>query len=224
MQKSYYAIIPANVRYDKDLTPNAKLLYGEITALCNERGYCWAGNGYFSDLYKVSKKSVSTWINQLISKGYITSELVYKEGSKEILYRYLRIVLGGMEENVNTPMEEKVIDNNTSFNNTFNITTTTNAFQFYEQNFGMLSSHLMQDISAWVDDFNGNEDIIIEALKISLERNKRNWGYTKAILKDWHGKGAKTLSDVQALDNEHKPKGSGQTGKHKEPTPYDNIF
>ena len=122
MQKSYYAIIPANVRYDKDLTPNAKLLYGEITALCNEKGYCWAGNSYFSDLYKVSKKSISTWINQLISNGYITSEIEYKEGTKEILHRYIRIVQGGIEENVNTPMEEKVKDNNTSFNTTSNNT------------------------------------------------------------------------------------------------------
>jgi hypothetical protein len=122
MQKSYYAIIPANVRYDSDLTPNAKLLYGEITALCNEKGYCWAGNSYFSELYNVSKKSVSTWINQLVDKGYVSTEIIYKEGSKEILHRYLRILLGGMEENVNTPMEEKVKDNNTSFNTTTNNT------------------------------------------------------------------------------------------------------
>ncbi|TYR75557.1 alpha/beta hydrolase [Rossellomorea vietnamensis] len=122
MEKNYYAIIPANVRYDKDLTPNAKLLYGEITALCNEKGYCWAGNSYFSELYKVSKKSISTWINQLSSKGYITSEIKYKEGTKEILHRYLRIVHGGVEENVNTPMEEKVKDNITVINNTSNNT------------------------------------------------------------------------------------------------------
>lgn len=91
MKKSYYAVIPANVMYDKRLTANAKLIYGEITALCNERGYCLERNSYFAELYNVSKKSVSTWINQLIEFGYIYSEIKYVEGTKEIENRYLKL-------------------------------------------------------------------------------------------------------------------------------------
>lgn len=34
----YYAIIPADVRYNEQLPPNAKLLYGEITALTTQQG------------------------------------------------------------------------------------------------------------------------------------------------------------------------------------------
>ncbi len=128
-KKSYYAIIPANVRYDKSLPPNAKLLYGEITALCNERGYCWAENRYFAELYGVSKTSISKWISALSERGYIKIELSYKEGSKEIDKRYITIVNNPIEEKLNTrqtkvdsPIEEKLKDNNTSKNNTSNIT------------------------------------------------------------------------------------------------------
>ncbi len=71
MDKSYYAIIPASVRYDEKLCPNAKLLYGEITALCNEKGYCWASNLYFANLYKVSGRSIINWINELEQNGHI---------------------------------------------------------------------------------------------------------------------------------------------------------
>ncbi|HBI1964003.1 TPA: helix-turn-helix domain-containing protein, partial [Enterococcus faecalis] len=51
--RGYYAIIPAIVRYDNHLNGNAKLLYGELTALANEKGYCWATNQYFANLYNV---------------------------------------------------------------------------------------------------------------------------------------------------------------------------
>jgi hypothetical protein len=75
MNKSYYAIIPANVRYNDNLTPNAKLLYGEITALCNEKGFCWATNSYFSELYKVDKRTISRWISQLEKNNHISIKI-----------------------------------------------------------------------------------------------------------------------------------------------------
>lgn len=70
-QPNYYAVIPANVRYDSELTQTAKLLYGEITSLCDREGYCWATNNYFSKLYKTSDKTITRNLNLLEQKGYI---------------------------------------------------------------------------------------------------------------------------------------------------------
>lgn len=134
-QRSYYAIIPANVRYDKDLAPNAKLLYGEITALCNEKGYCWASNQYFAELYGVSILSIKRWVNSLVTKGYVYRTLTYKPNSKEVDKRILSID-GGIKidttsvqkcydpsiKNDTSSSIKNDTDNNTSINNTFNNT------------------------------------------------------------------------------------------------------
>lgn len=132
-QKAYYAIIPAEVRYDKDLPPNAKLLYGEITALCNDKGYCWAANQYFADLYHVKVWSISNWIKLLSQKNYIHLEIIYKEGSNQIIQRrlYINPILKnhntyceksqeGILKNHNTPIVKNHKDNNKDINNTFN--------------------------------------------------------------------------------------------------------
>ena len=89
---NYYAIIPAEVRYSKALTPNAKLLYAEITALCNMNGKCTASTEYFCRLYEVSRASIQNWLSLLDKNGYITRVLIYRQGSKEILSRYIKLV------------------------------------------------------------------------------------------------------------------------------------
>lgn len=108
---NYYAIIPAEVRYNQNLSPNAKLLFAEITSLCNKNGVCKASNKYFSDLYKVSITSVSKWVSQLVKNGYISIQMVYKEGSKEIQNRNI-VLLIGIKHKLNTPIEDKLKDNN----------------------------------------------------------------------------------------------------------------
>ena len=118
--KSYYAIIPAEVRYDEDLTPNAKLLYAEITALTNEKGYCWATNNYFAKLYKTTPITISRWIKALKEKGYITTEIIYKEGTNAIDKRYIQICKGGINKIVNRGINKNVKENNININNKIN--------------------------------------------------------------------------------------------------------
>ena len=106
---NYYSVIPANVRYDENLKDKAKLLYGEITSLSDRNGYCYASNRYFANLYNVSSTTISLLIKNLIDNGYIESQIIYKEGTKEILNRYLKIIKEGYLK--------KLKDNNTSINN-----------------------------------------------------------------------------------------------------------
>ena len=130
---NYYAIIPANVRYDKDLKANEKLMFGEITALANKTGECWASNQYFADLYGVTPQAVSNWISDLRKCGYITVEILYKDGTKEIDKRVIRIapkevsindlevstnVIGGINK-CYIPIKQNFKGNNTSNNNTY---------------------------------------------------------------------------------------------------------
>ena len=89
---NYYAVIPAEVRYSKKLTPNSKLLYAEITALCNMNGKCTASTEYFCRLYEVSRGSIQNWLKMLDDNGYIERTVIFKQGSKEILSRSIKLV------------------------------------------------------------------------------------------------------------------------------------
>jgi hypothetical protein len=123
MKPNYYAILTSEVRYNQNLTPNAKLLYAEITALINMNGVCFAGNSYFANLYGKTKTTVSKWVSELVKEGFIELSFTYKEGSKEIDNRYIRILKGGVVKKDNTPLVKKLKDNtmiintNTTYSN-----------------------------------------------------------------------------------------------------------
>lgn len=121
---NYFAVLPANVRYDKELKDKAKLLYAEIVALSNKNGYCYASNQYFANLYGVTPTTISMLIKELVDKGYITREIVYHKNTKEIKARYLKIFEGGIQKNLNTYLknfkggiQKNLKENNTRINN-----------------------------------------------------------------------------------------------------------
>lgn len=114
---TYYAIITADVRYDNDLVPNAKLLFGEITALANATGVCTASNAYFGKLYDVKPTTVSEWISTLASKGYIEVVIDQLGGNKRSICLPIREKHSTYSGNPEDPSSEKAEDNNTSNNN-----------------------------------------------------------------------------------------------------------
>lgn len=70
----FWAVIPAAVRYDPTLPPNAKLLYAEISSLTDAAGYCFASNAYFQRLFGLSERTVQNLLRALQSGGYIRIE------------------------------------------------------------------------------------------------------------------------------------------------------
>ena len=204
---NYYAVIPANVRYDNRLRPNAKLLYGEITALTQKNGECWASNNYFAELYNVDPSAISKWIKNLEKIGYITVE--YIRNNKEIEKRIIKInvISDTNEEVINVdevlpdgnrvlPKEQggycqKNKGNNTSINNNKKKKKEERNFQqelksvieFYENNITLITQFISEDMEQYLH--NGlYADLIIEAMKEAVSRNKRNWKYVASILND----------------------------------------
>lgn len=130
MDTSYYAVIPARILHDKDMLkyPRAILLYGHISTLANQKGYCWASNKYFMEQLGVkSATTINDYLNLLVSKGYIQKKNLYKAGTKQIDKRVITVDCNTpmpvecntpITPDCNPPMPVECKENNTSINTT----------------------------------------------------------------------------------------------------------
>ena len=71
MKQTYFIIIPARIRKDSRIAAFDKLLYGEIKALSNGRGYCDATNDYFSEVYNASHRTIQRALKTLEEFNYV---------------------------------------------------------------------------------------------------------------------------------------------------------
>lgn len=91
---NYYITIPATVAQNKDLTPLARLLYGEIASLANANplAYAWIGNKKLASRYGCTTSTISRAIKELEAAEYIATKLIYREGTAEIEKRHIYIL------------------------------------------------------------------------------------------------------------------------------------
>ena len=184
---SYYAIIPAEVRYSKKLTPNAKLLYAEITALCNMNGKCTASTEYFCRLYEVSRVSIQKWLKNLEENNYIKRVNIYLQGSKQIDTRLITLI--------NTPSKEKFTDNtNINITNT-NLTDSNKKAFFKKPTFDEVNNYCLErnnniDAEAFIA-FYASKGWMVGSNKM------KNW---KQAIITWEKREAKKPKTMSKLD------------------------
>ena len=164
---SYYAIIPASVRYS-NIKANAKLLYGEISALSNKSGFCFATNRYFAELYGVSKNTISVWIKELKEHKFITVKIVRNE-NKEIVKRLI-----GIMKNNDTPIIENLKENNTSYNITrININNRKINFNKVVFSFTDVSKDILKEfVNYWTEENRSGSKMLFE-LQATFDINRR---------------------------------------------------
>ncbi|MBM0800652.1 DnaD domain protein, partial [Staphylococcus epidermidis] len=195
-QPNYYSIIPAHVRYDKELKPMEVIMYGELTALSNKYGYSYASNNYFAELYNVHKKTVSTWISHLKEKGYIDT-VVIRDENMTVTERRIYITAPypsnhgeGYPQKSGDPIHKKTEENNTRINNTRinrDSDETSKSFQYISNNLEIIQSPLKaQQLEEAIKDFKDNKLEIVTVATDYCKENNKGINYLIKVLENWN--------------------------------------
>ena len=201
-QPNYYSIIPAHVRYDKELKPMEVIMYGELTALSNKYGYSYASNNYFAELYNVHKKTVSTWISNLKEKGYIDT-VVIRDENMTVTERRIYITAPypsnhgeGYPQKSGDPIHKKTEENNTRINNTRinrDSDETSKSFQYISNNLEIIQSPLKaQQLEEAIKDFKDNKLEIVTVATDYCKENSKGVNYLIKVLENWSKDGVDT--------------------------------
>ena len=218
------------------LKGNALIVYAIIYGFSQDGRTHFTGSlQYLADWTSTTKPGVHKILRSLVNKGFIRKKdkLINNVKFCEYYVTPLSELKGvNSSERGIKPGLTNNIDNNIDNNigdttdvvvepNLVNIaeqTTDGGGFakvtQFYQDNFGMLSSYLYDDIRQTYDDWKQKSkepvEIMIKAMQIALEKNVRNWRFVSKVLLNWDDRNPQTLADVEALEKEH-----GRQGQQK---------
>ena len=117
-------------------------------------------------------------------------------------------------------------NNNNTNNNNNNITTTTTGpteigsiYEFWESNVGSLSPYLYEEIQAIYDDWKEvskqPKEMILESIKMALDKGVRNISYIKTILKRWYDNRIYSIEDLKADQERFEKRKERKSSKNK---------
>jgi DnaD/phage-associated family protein len=114
-----------------------------------------------------------------------------------------------VNDNINT--QSKVKESKVKKSSSAETTTTTTIIEpiaLFEKTLCRLSPFQSQQLIEWEKDFNGNKEIINEAIRIADNKNKRYFGFVEYLLKEWADNKLETLDQIKTYENNKFSKSS----------------
>lgn len=197
MNRNFKGIwIPAHIWLDKNINLTEKCLLAEIDSLSDIDG-CFASNQYFADFFGLSKDRISKLISGLRKKGYITVELIYKEGTCEVDKRIIKAntygysYLGGSTHLEGGGENNDYITNNYNINNNNNKTSKKKATKEVRHKYGEFKNVLLSDKDLEKLKAEYGEELVEKYIKKMdewIELNGRRYKNYYLALRQWMNK------------------------------------
>lgn len=227
-----------------DISIGQNNLYRELLDYANDEGKldCWfpLKNSALTDLTGLSIPGLAKARNSLIQLNLIE----YKQGKKNTdkpQYRIVRLYnnkfsksnttgLSGVSQPVDIPVSQQVehkdltstiqvLDKDlTKSSGSSNIKhSESSAVQYWlNQIDSAAAPFITQSIQYWVNDFGGQDEIVIQAINDMIAHDARSYKYLEKILKSWESQGLDSLEKVQHfLDGHYNKNNSARNSKSK---------
>ena len=212
-----FTTVDNSVLNDTNLSWKAKGLFVYLWSQADEWDF------YETEVTKHSidgLSSLRSGLKELELQGYLKRQRVRDKQGKFKENEWLLSDNSMLEKPIceNRILDNRILDNrtltntnnNNTNNNNTNITTTTTTsptkigsiYAFWETNVGSLSPYLYEEIQAIYEDWSEvskqPKEMILEAIKMALDKGIRNIKYIKAILKRWYDNRIYNIEDLKA--------------------------
>lgn len=126
----------------------------------------------------------------------------YEKDMKNICNSYEQH-MGNANANENRNRNRNINKNNSKVNDSC-VNDLQVIIDFYNENIGLITPYGLEILSSYAEEM--DQELIILAMKKSVEANKRTIQYIKAILNNWSKQGIKTVLDAEQEDRKFRDK------------------
>lgn len=215
----------AKTNVSEDIASRILILLAELEAIDSEmwkNRIIWSENfvNNIADVYKNRKTELPVRPTHLISasRNHSEEELLPVETIPEPNYQSLPTNRNQQSKVKETKVNKTRVNDSSlpAIDDTKDIQAVS---EFYQQNFGLASPVIMEDLVHWCNDL--SSEMVILAMTKAIENNKP-YSYAKAIMKNWVKSNIKTPDDVKAEEvqfQQRKQQNNQFKNQRKEPTP-----